>query len=104
MGVCSEIAATLGPVLLSLTALINLLMLLDLSHNDLDEGGAAALASGISGLSRLRQLELHGNCFGDGGVASLGNSIKVSWCNPAVCASAHRDKCEVCQRVVFRCK
>ena len=99
-GHCSGVAAALGQALPSLAALT----MLKLSHNDLDEGGAAALASGISGLSRLRQLELHGNCFGDGGVASLGNSIKVGWCNPAVCASAHRDKCEVCQRVVFRCK
>ena len=82
-GDCSGVATTLGLTLPSLTALT----LLDLCHNNLDERVAAALASGIIGLSRLRQLKLHQNCFGDGGVALLGNSIKVGWCY-TVCASA----------------
>ena len=75
-GGCSGVQAALGPALLSLAALT----LLDLSYNDLDEEVAAALVPGLSALSRLRDLNLQHNCFGDGGVALLGNGLKVSRC------------------------
>ena len=73
MGGCSEIASALGPALSSLTALT----LLDLSYNDLDVGVAAAMAPGIRGLSRLCELSFQHNCFADGGIALLGDSLKV---------------------------
>ena len=71
---CREVASTLGPALLSLTALT----LLDLSCNHLKEEVAAAMAPGFRGLSHLRVLNLKHNCFSDGGVALLGGSLKVS--------------------------
>ena len=71
---CREVASTLGPALLSLTALT----LLDLSCNHLKEEVAAAMAPGLRGLSHLRVLNLKHNCFSDGGVALLGGSLKVS--------------------------
>ena len=75
-GDCSGIAAALGPTLQSLTALEDLC----LTHNDLDEGVAVAMAPGLSRLSRLSCLYLEHNRFGDGGVALLGESLKVGRC------------------------
>ena len=72
-GDCSGVATALGLALPSLTALT----LLDLSCNGLDEGVAAALAPGLSGLSRVCQLNLRHNWFQDDGVALLGVSLKV---------------------------